>query len=51
MSQKGAAQKRLIGGAGERAPPRAVRPAGSDQPQAGITAWMMTALSAKTDAV
>jgi len=50
MSQKGAAQKQLIGEPA-REPPRAVRRAGSDQPQAGITAWMMTALSAKTDAV
>lgn len=42
MSQKGAARKQLKRGAGESLP-RAVRRAGSDQPKAGITAWMRTA--------
>lgn len=49
MSQKGAAQKQLRG---EPASAPASSSAGrSDQPKAGITAWMMTAFSAKTDAV
>jgi len=46
MSQKGAARKQLRG-----EPPASSSAGRSDQPKAGITAWMMTALSAKTDAV
>lgn len=49
MSQKGASRQQLKG-AGE--PPRAVRTGRERSTKSpGITAWMMTALSAKTDAV